>query len=805
MATALWNTSIEEPEGRDAHRLGIRAMADVKGEESIMKATCRSRRHRLLGGAAMITMNLGAMATPAMAQTTAPASTESSTAAGNQRWAQDSVGVQDIIVTAERVESNVQRTAASITVEKGQDLLQRGKFSLRNILETVPGVSGGESDGISNEPVGSDSPAAGITIRGISSNGATSGQTLSGVPATALYVDDVYNGIGGSYDIDRVEVLRGPQGTLYGRSATAGVVSIHTRNPDLSSPGVNASVEGGSLNLFHASGALNLPVVTDQLAIRIAANHYERDGADVDRGYGASKVDEVRAKILYRPSDSFSLLVGGSLQNKTLYNGGVVSNLVAPDKVQFQNYSTGSAQLKSREAWAEANLDLGSVHLTYLPSYRSFDQNATVYVVGPGGNTIRQVVRTPHDDFMTHELRIASAKSSRIKWQAGAFYYYNKVSSDNRNLWDSSGGLIFDAAVQRKTKDFGLFAETTVPLTDHLRMTGGIRYDKTTVNTAETYTSNTRSFCNTPLGMFMNCEVGGVNATNAGLPEAPAGITLSGDTGRREFKNVTYKARAEFDATPNNMLYASVSTSFLPGDVQVATGAGGVPVAYPYQSENLTAFEVGSKNRFFHRRLQVNLGLFHYSYGGFQTVVQLDARDPSSAVLFNVPLRMSGVELDSQFQLTHNDRIGVSGSAITSAFHDFSALFARTVAERRMWGYAPSTATGFYEHIFNLPGGSNVTFHGEALWRSAYDVVATTPELAAQGGRDYVRQNGVVLGNLNLTWTSANDHFSISAYVRNVGNTRYKTYVNLQSITPLQATATLSDPRTFGAVVGVKF
>lgn len=718
---------------------------------------------------------------------------------------QEPASLQDIVVTAERVESNVQKTAAAVTVQSGDDLRERGKFTLRNILETVPGVSGGESEGVTNEPTGNDNPAGGITIRGVSSNGGLSGQTLSGVPATALYVDDVYNGIGGNFDVDRVEVLRGPQGTLYGRSATAGVVAIHTRNPNLAEIGFDGSLEGGSYGLFRATGAVNLPVITDKLALRVAANHYERDGVDVEKGFGASRVNEIKAKLLFAPSESFSLLIGGALQDRKIYNGGIAGNLTAPNEVVFSSFSVGSAELKSRQVWAEAKLDLGGVQLTYLPSYRTFVQDATVFVVGPGGNGIKQRVTTPHDPFVTQELRLTSQPGSSVKWQTGLFYYYNNIRSQNRNAWESSDGLLFSADVARKTKDIGVFAEATVPITPELRFTGGIRYDETTVSTSEVYTSNLNVFCNTPLGFVTGCAVGAPNAPNAGKPEALSSITVSGDAGRRKFKNATYKARFEYDVSPTNLLYASVSTGFIPGDVQVGQGAGNVPTVYPYESEKLTAYEIGSKNRFFDRRLQVNVGLFHYDYGGFQAAVQLDPLNPATGILFNVPLRMTGVEIESLFQLAPRDRLGLNFSHIESKFYDLPAGFSSAVAQRSLWGFAPTTATLFYDHDFDLAGGSTINLHGEAIWNSGYDVRPTSAALAAQGGLAYVHQNGFVLGNLNLTWASADSRFSITGYVRNITDKRYKSYVNLQSISPLQATGTLSDPRTFGGVLTVKF
>ncbi|HEU4960716.1 MAG TPA: TonB-dependent receptor [Sphingomonas sp.] len=742
---------------------------------------------------------------PGTSTTAEPQQTPALPAAAANTEAQ---GLQDIVVTAERQTSNVQRVPAAVTVQSGGDLLTRGKFTLTNILEVVPGVSGGESEGLNGINTGSDNAAAGITIRGISSNGGLSGQTLSGVSAVALYVDDVSSGLGGNYDIDRVEVLRGPQGTLYGRSATAGVVAIHTRNPDLDTSTMEASLEGGSYDLLHATVAANVPIISDKVGLRVAVNHYQRDGIDADTGNGRSNVTEGRAKLLIQPSDNFSLLIGGAFQDRTLYNGGFKGNFLTPNSYEVEPYKAGTGILQSRQIWAEANLDIGGVRVTYLPAYRTFKQDATVYLVGPGGNTIKQIVNTPHDPFVTQELRLQSQPGANIQWQTGLFYYYNDVRSTNLNVWDSSNAALFNADIQRKTKDIGAFAETTVPITSSFRITGGLRYDKTTVDTSELYTSNLNFACNTPIGAFA-CPIGPLGAPTdsplAGLPENNVSTSLSGQAGHREFKNLTYKARAEYDLSPSNLVYASVSTGFSPGDVQVGTGAGGLPAAFAYGSENLTSYEIGTKNRFFDRRLQVNASAFHYDYGGYQAAIQLDLSNPTSAVVFNVPLRMTGVELEGLLQVTPADRLGVNFAHIDSKFHDLPAGFATAVAQHKLWGYAPNTATVFYDRQFELAGGSAISFHGEGIWRSGYDILYTSPGLAAQGGLAFQHQNAFFQGNLNLTFTTADKKYSLTGYVRNVTDKRYKTYVNLQSITPLQVTGLLSDPRTFGVVLTAKF
>ena len=145
---------------------------------------------------------------------------------------------------------------------------------------------------------------------------------ISSAPGAAVYVDGVYEGIGSGYDIDRVEVLRGPQGTLYGRSATTGVVAFHTRNPNLDAYGGNAEVEVGNYDLQHYSAAVNLPLSNALWRCVWSGDYHDQgDGYYGEAGggwrEGWAKTTDGRAKLLWTPNDAFSLLVGFAYEKQS--------------------------------------------------------------------------------------------------------------------------------------------------------------------------------------------------------------------------------------------------------------------------------------------------------------------------------------------------------------------------------------------------------------------------------------------------------------------------------------------------------
>jgi iron complex outermembrane receptor protein len=700
--------------------------------------------------------------------------------------------IQEIVVTAQRRAENVQKTGASVSVRSGEDLLKVGKFSLSSIIEDVPGITGGAAFATGGTAGGgTDNPAAGLVIRGIPSNTGAGGSTTSTSSAAAIYVDGVYNGLGGNYDLERVEILRGPQGTLYGRSATAGLVAIHTRNPDLQDFGGVTSVELGNYGLQHYSGALNLPLVKDVLSVRVAGNYYGRDGF-FDADGGAISSTEGRVKVLYKPSETFSLLLGAAFNDSTDHSGGR-QIAVSPDprEVAFVDVNQiASVRVKTRQYWAEANLDLGFGTLTYMPTYRSFKNNGTLLVNGVLG-VLTQPISTDKNEFITQELRLASNPGSALAWQTGLFYYDNVLS--NKSAAILPFGLIYeDEVLRKKTKAYGLFAEATYPVMDTVRVTAGLRYDDTKVGVNELYTPG-------PI-------LGG------GAP-----FELKGDAGKRHFTNVTYKLRLEHDLTPQNLLYASVSTGFSPGDVTVApkfTPTGIVLEALSIEAEKLTSYEIGSKNRFLDNKLQVNLAAFFSKYGAYQSAgINTNPNgQPSVFTTLSSPLESYGLEFELTARPTPADVVKLNAGWTHARFVNKLADFAFWVANDEVSSTntpgsqapIPFTAALSYDHSFAFLGDGTLTLHGDVRYLSGHSgFYSTLDQAAAPNVADNVHVKSATLGNLSATWAPA-DFVSLTAYVRNVGNHRYITKTLFSRDFGVYQPY-VNDPRTYGAVLTVNF
>jgi iron complex outermembrane receptor protein len=765
-----------------------------------------SRIHILMS----TTLLAGAFAAqPALAQSAAPAPDQASPDSSGGK------GLEEIVVTAERRFNTAQKTAAAISVRTGDLLLLEGRYELKSILEDVPGITGGAS-GSTNTSLagGTDNPATGLVIRGIQSNSGVGGSATSTSSAAAIYVDDVYNGVGSAYDIARVEILRGPQGTLYGRSATAGVVAIHTNDPDAKKIGVEGTAEIGNYNLHHFVGELNLPIVTDKLALRVSGNYFERDGYYAKDG-DARQSTSFRAKLLWTPTATFSALLGYAQEFNVTHTGGLgITQLSSPTDFVFAQQAVGNGRNHTRQVWGNFNLDLGSVALTYIPAYRTFYQNTTAVVrtqPGPNAVNIDNFVATTPDNFMTHELRLHNTNTdSPFKWQIGGMYYRNSLSEVN-NLFNldipPAGAFIFQSTTHKVTTAEGIFAEGTYSFTPNTRLTAGVRYDHTKIEIDQTYTPA----CLPP---------------PPGVPAAPCQgpTSLAGADRLASFNNVTYKARIEHDLTPQNLIYASVATGFSPGDksltqeiVQNPPPPRTVVKTVVLQAETLTSFEIGSKNRFLDNHLQINVAAFYNNYGGYQTA-GINTAPPGPIRIFETitsPVKSYGAELEVQARPWKNGTFGLNGSYTHARYQSFSgpnpAVDYSTFFSTRAVAPSPSVRlSGSYDHRVEL-GGASLLLRAAVRYVSPHASSRITVSDAAFGATPYVRVPGRALADLNATLVLGGN-ISITGYVRNLTNERYlPDNWNVANVIPgnpptvIVSQSSLSDPRTFGAILNFKF
>lgn len=710
----------------------------------------------------------------------------------------DEFTLEEIVVTAQKRDENIQRSALAITAVTAEVLDDRGVSNAQDLQRIVPGLQ--------VSPAGNNTN---FTIRGITNDMTGESASLS----IAYGQDGNYSGraSGASslmFDVERVEVLKGPQGSLAGTNAAGGSINVITKRPTQQFEG-SAALEIGNYDTIKTQGALNLPI-NDWIAVRGAfgtAKHdgYYDNGAAVARGSQDDTAGRLRA--LFNFSDDVSLLLGGNYyrgegvsfsrpycHNSTTLTptqGGCDAGPFSGDAYTYALSSAGTA-VNQHTIWgfsAELNWKLPFADLTYIGAY-SDDGSQTGTFVGytylnadgsTNGASISSggTVVAPSDGgtrkylLRNHELRLSN-QNDFIKWVAGVY-----LSAENNYMDDRPTVSLVGFAGQQSAESRALFGQLTYSLTDTFRVTAGGRYNRD-------HKFEDAALCG-PFG------AGGTFGCNPTVSD-------------QVWTYTTWRAGVEYDVAPESMLYATVSTGIKPGGYNNSSAPANLRY---FNQEKLTDYEIGLKNRFFDNRLQLNLSAYYYDYKDRQVTYTFEAGPPAIGGTLNAANASStGVDVDVAWLPTKRDRVNVTANWLDAKFTDFviDALLNRTDTALTHIDYtglklarSPEWVINLgYEHGFDMPGGGLLTpradFHYEAAQKMSFDPYP------------YWQRPSYVVTDLALTYTPSAGNWKALAYLRNAADTVY-----VQSLTgntfveTVRGTAVLGDPRTFGLRFEAKF
>ena len=676
---------------------------------------------------AIVAMAVGTLANAQTAEPAGSGAQDSAATAAAVSESSDPTQLQEVVVTAERHSESLQKVASSITAIDGRTIEQQTATDLSQVLQDVPGVIVQYQD---NTGFGGPPP---IAIRGIG--------TDSGSQAVAVYEDGVYIPASGAffYDLNRVEVLRGPQGTLYGQGSVGGAINLIDTAPSQSFGGTG-QLEYGSYDLVHASGAFNAPL-GDALAMRVSINEIKHNGFDAN-GFGNEDELNTKVKFLYHPSADFSLLVGAVAYSSDdagpveapVSTSGALNGWNDPDP------AGGNKHIEYKRYYANLVWDAGPFVLTYIPAYQTWSEAGLTYG-GPG----KIVDGLPESNLDTQELRFSNPDGSTLKWVGGAYYYRDISHVGFAGAIMPPGAppdtylQVVQETTQTRTTNAALFGEVTYPITGAVRLTGGIRETWTTIPYSEQ-----------DLIFFVPADY--VSRTN--------------------YKHFDWKARVEEDVGPGNLVYESVTTG---------SRSGGPAVdGTIYGPETMKAFEVGSKNRFYNDRVQVNAAAYFYDYGGFQESVILTApNNPSVLVgegVATVPARMGGVEIEAILKLTPNDQLEISPAFEKGHYTaNYSSSGVLNLTDGKTPTHMPKWTIGAtYSHRFDLPGDHALTAMADVHYQGE-QINTFNPDVYNDAADRNVYLTGAYcIGDFWLTFGPRAENYSIGAYVRNVANTEYK-------------------------------
>lgn len=767
----------------------------------------------LLPGLAIAQTPPTASATPG--EVAAEASTE-------QPPAQDGA-LEEIIVTAQRRSESLQRAAIPVSAVGAEALVAASVTEPANLTKLVPALVVQPSGG----------SGVNVYVRGVGTLQANSfAENPVAFNFNGVYIARPTAPVGSFYDIDRLEVVKGPQGTLYGRNATGGAINVLPARPRLNGVSGNATLEYGNYNAKKASGALNVPL-SSTLALRIAGQVVDRDGYLSD-GYDDDVGQALRGSLLFDPGNGWSALfvadwfhqggrgigsvlapssavaapalkdrIGGADPRSVAALAAYADRLPAPPFCAGGFIASGCVLPPQRDGFNDSTFwgtsltvegDLGFATLTVQPAYRNSRPNFRFYLTGFRGDVQEQ------DDQMSLEVRLASKGDGPFNYVVGGYYFVEDQVASNYFYQGLLSTTRF--APRLETESRAVFGQATLGLTDSFRLVAGARY------TSESKSQRT------------GLAVGG----RPGVVEPALGTPI---TGNLDFQKLTWKGGVEWDAGPRSLVYASVSTGFKAGGFFAAA-----PPNNSFRPETITAYTLGAKNRFLNNRLQLNLEGFYWNYvdqqvsfvGGIQTGGGIG----SGLVTVNAgKARIYGAEVEMRFALTPNDRLGADVQYMKGEYTSlaFTALSASggplrsgcAIGNGRLANPGtPNTARFFdvdcsgrptvnspewtanltYDHTFDLGNGMDVVAGARTrLESSRFVTIDYLPEL---------RQGAYMMSDASLTLNGGNGRWSITGFINNIENEAVLAGGTQRPILQ-NAFVILRPPRTYGGRISFNF
>lgn len=704
-------------------------------------------------GLLMTGAGIGALATPAMAQ------------------------VEEIVVTAQKRSENLQKIPITVTAVTSELAEGAGVRTTQDLQMVVPGIS-----------VQRQSAAANIFIRGVGTTGGQAGQEN----AIAVFIDGVYqpsmNGALFSLNnVERVEVLKGPQGTLYGRNATGGAVNVITRKPSID-PEIIGEIGYGNLDTI--DGTLYATTgLAEGVAADIAAYYYNQQdgfGRNIVTGNEVNKRRDfaIRSKLLMEIGDLTEITLSGSYA-ETKGSFGLsyrpAKSAIAVDLQPgfphgFHDTRGNDDPASHTKQWsgaARVEHDLGGVDLVSITAYQD-TQTSFAVDLDMTALPLAKVDNHQSSRTFTQELQIGSSANPNFKW-IGGLYYFNDLSEYNpfklSGLAFSPGTDLIYALDDQKTQSYAAYGQTTFTLVQDTNLTLGLRY-----------TIDRRKHAAT--GALVVPGVGDVEL----FPPLKTAKTT---------RKLTWRIALDHAFTDDVLGYVSYNRGFKSGVYNLTAPAD--PVVDP---EQLDAVEVGLKTSLFDNQLRLNTAGFYYSYKN----LQLSKVTENGAALLNAAkAEIYGVDIDLEAAPTDALTIRAGLEYLHARYKKFRD--------------APYT--------FPSPTGGNTTIAGDASGNRllrAPDLVlslSTDYRIDLSGGSkvnlnvtynyndgfywepdNRLRQSSIHLLNLRAKWTSSEDSYSVTLWGRNVLNEKYYDQVGGTDFGDL---VTVAPGRTYGVSLGFHF
>ncbi|WP_422059038.1 TonB-dependent receptor [Sphingopyxis sp.] len=713
-------------------------------------------------------------------------------------YAEDATGDEhDIVVTAQKREQRLTDVPQSVSVVSGEALENIQATNFSDYLKLVPGLQ-----------LTQTTPGFGrLVLRGVNTGGVAStvavyqDETTFG-SSSGLVNGAILAGDFDTFDIERIEVLRGPQGTIYGASSMGGVLKYVTKKPDTEGfeARARASVETtkGGDESYLGSAVVNIPI-GDTLAFR--ASGFYRDfggfidsigtgGSDVDSNINSSKSYGGRASVLFKPSDNFSVQLGAYLQNlKTDASNSVDSNpstgRTLYGRLSQSQFVPEFTDVRYRVYSAIVDADLGFANLVSATSYSTLSQSFRGDLTPQFGGLIQAIFGTPNNFFqgqltrvrrVSQEIRLQSPENDSFEWLIGGYYTREKGIIDQTfnavqpgTLTPVAGlPLLGVATINSRYRELAGFANATLHLGERFDLTFGGRY------------SGNRQFAN-------QVSDGALAGGPRTLPDA------------RSSENVfTFSAAPQFEISDQATVYARVAKGFRPGGPNVL--APGAPANLgTYASDSLISYELGVKAETADRSFSIDIAAFHIDWKDIQVFGQINnfgvnfngGKATSDGLEFTTVLRpttglsfsLNGAYTDAKLKDDTPPQVGgLSGDALP--YTPKYSIGANADYEWELGGETKAYVGGSIRSLSKQPAAYDFAFrsaNGRQRYLPSYQVV----DLRA----------GVDFGQ-----------YSLELYAKNLTDAEGKTSLEAPGNVPLGAAGTaVIRPRTFGVTLTAGF
>ena len=748
----------------------------------------------LLASACAVAYAAGAM--PAFAQQTA-----------DEPEAASATAVDEIIVTATRRAERLQDVPLSITTLSQEDLNERGIVGYEGLATETPGVVLNRASANFNN----------FTARGI----ATNGYNANLQSTVAIYIDELPISANGNstildptlFDVERIEFLRGPQGTLFGAGSLAGALRILTHKPDPTrfeaAALVDIGLTGADSLRQRYNGMVNIPLIEDELALRIVGFGRHEEGYVDNIGTGITNSNTLeslggRAVLQWEPSDRLTLRFLASREESNPEDASLTNPSLGEYVRRSDRPDLYTGIMRNFNFTGEYQFD--GARLTSSWTWSKFNQKFHADLGGTFGHLIAFGIEADaYDDTIVQETRLVSDPGGRIDWVVGGFYFERRRDVDFgyrstpeflamrgiTGLPDEYYQRLYNHSISREMAGFG---QLTYRFSDDLWITGGLRYGKTDAQgfTEGGYNSNylTNALLDIP---------GPLTIT----PILPAEGLVAEDTGP------SYRVSLSWRPTPSVTTYAAVATGFRAPVVNAYAGAPSLTdptdliIPFGATSDELINYEIGVKGRWLDGRLYANLALYHIDWND----IQVQANRVSDQIQFatNIGGAVSrGFEFEIVALPTDRWTFSLNGSI------NDSEVDTLTPAEAAVSGAvlgAPLSGPEFqgsFRVNYNFPlfnnaeGNASVAVVHVSSYPNMFPNVPGQP-WATSPTYDHTDEYTVV----NATIAAAFRNYTIGAYVENLFDDSSVAYVHPEGF--VDSLYARVRPRTVGIRVGYEF